>query len=333
MDNQTPKPRVRPGRIVVTGGAGFIGSWTCERLLATGCEVVAVDSLLTASRTNIAHLLGQPRFTLVEQDISASLEIDGPVDLVLHLASPASPTHYLRFPVETLRVGSEGTTHALDLAERTGARFLLASTSEVYGDPLEHPQREAYWGNVNSTGPRSVYDEAKRYAEALTTAYRRSRGVDTTIARIFNTYGPRMAVDDGRVVPTFAGQALHGRPLTVSGDGCQTRSLCYVDDTVDGLLRLAASDCAGPVNIGNDAEITILELAQEIRRATDSASPVEFVPLPQDDPRMRRPDLTVARRELGWAPRTPLRQGLLLTLPWIAAQLGIAFPTPEAAGA
>jgi dTDP-glucose 4,6-dehydratase len=269
----------------------------------------------------------------VEQDISASLEIDGPVDLVLHLASPASPTHYLRFPVETLRVGSEGTTHALDLAERTGARFLLASTSEVYGDPLEHPQREAYWGNVNSTGPRSVYDEAKRYAEALTTAYRRSRGVDTTIARIFNTYGPRMAVDDGRVVPTFAGQALHGRPLTVSGDGCQTRSLCYVDDTVDGLLRLAASDCAGPVNIGNDAEITILELAQEIRRATDSASPVEFVPLPQDDPRMRRPDLTVARRELGWAPRTPLRQGLLLTLPWIAAQLGIAFPMPEAAGA
>ena len=317
------------GRVVVTGGAGFLGSWTCERLLADSAEVVCVDSLVTSSRSNVEHLLGHPRFTFLSTDISTGVDVHGQIDLVMHLASPASPVHYLRLPVETLQVGSAGTAHALDLAERNGARFVLASTSEVYGDPLVHPQPESYWGNVNPIGPRSVYDEAKRYAEALTAAYRRARGVDTAIARVFNTYGPRMAVDDGRVVPTFAEQALNGRPLTVAGDGSQTRSLCYVDDTVDGLLRLAASSCPGPVNIGGDAEITILELAEEIRRLTGSSSSLEFVDLPQDDPRVRRPDLALAERELGWTPSTPLHEGLLRTLPWIAEELGL----PESARA
>jgi dTDP-glucose 4,6-dehydratase len=308
-------------RVVVTGGAGFVGSWTCERLLADGAEVVAVDSLVTGRRENLAHLAEHSGLTLLEADVSAGLNVPGPVDLVMHLASPASPLHYLRLPLETLRVGSLGTTHALDLAERHGARFLLASTSEVYGDPLEHPQSEGYWGNVNPVGPRSVYDEAKRFAEALTAAYRRHRGVDTVIARIFNTFGPRMAVDDGRVVPTFAAQALRGEPLTVAGDGSQTRSLCYVEDTVDGLLALAASDCAGPVNIGNDAEISVLELARLIGGLTSSSSQIAFVDLPEDDPRLRRPDLSLAREALGWAPRTPMRDGLSRTVPWIAAEL------------
>jgi dTDP-glucose 4,6-dehydratase len=308
-------------RVVVTGGAGFLGSWTCERLLADGAEVVAVDSLLTGRRNNVAHLTDDPRFTLLEQDVSRGIDVAGPVDLVMHLASPASPVHYLRLPIETLQVGSLGTTHALDLAERSGARFLLASTSEVYGDPLEHPQRESYWGNVNPIGPRSVYDEAKRFSEALTAAYRRHRGVDTAIARIFNTYGPRMAVDDGRVVPTFAEQAFRGRPLTVAGDGSQTRSLCYVEDTVDGLLRLAASGCAGPVNIGNDEEITVLELAHAVRDLASSSSPIAFVELPEDDPKLRRPDLTVAREQLGWEPSTRMRDGLSRTVRWIEQEL------------
>ena len=322
--SECPGPRRRWGagdRVVVTGGAGFLGSWTCERLLADGAEVVAVDSLLTSRAGNVAHLVDHPRFTFLEQDVSVGLDVDGPVDLVLHLASPASPVHYLRLPIETLQAGSLGTTNALELAARTGARFLLASTSEVYGDPLEHPQRESYWGNVNPIGPRSVYDEAKRFSEALTAAYRRHRGVDAAIARIFNTYGPRMAVDDGRVVPTFAEQALSGRPLTVAGDGSQTRSLCYVEDTADGLLLLAASGCAGPVNIGNDDEISVLDLARTIRELTSSSSSIHFVDLPEDDPRVRRPDLTVARRELGWAPRTPMREGLGRTLQWITEEL------------
>jgi dTDP-glucose 4,6-dehydratase len=308
-------------RVVVTGGAGFLGSWTCERLVADGAEVVAVDSLVTGRRENLAHLEDDPRFTFLEQDVSTGLDVDGPVDLVMHLASPASPVHYLRLPIETLQVGSLGTSNALDLAERSGARFLLASTSEVYGDPLEHPQRETYWGNVNPIGPRSVYDEAKRFSEALTAAYRRHRGVDAAIARIFNTYGPRMAVDDGRVVPTFAEQAISGRPMTVAGDGSQTRSLCYVEDTVEGLLLLAASGCAGPVNLGNDEEITVLDLARHIRDLTSSSSSIHFIDLPEDDPRLRRPDLAVARQELGWAPRTRMRDGLTRTVQWIAEEL------------
>jgi dTDP-glucose 4,6-dehydratase len=308
-------------RAVVTGGAGFLGSWTCQRLLEYGVEVVAVDSLVTGRLENLASVETHPRFTFVEQDVSTGLDVPGAVDLVMHLASPASPVHYLRMPIETLQVGSLGTSATLDLAERNGARFLLASTSEVYGDPLEHPQRETYWGNVNPVGPRSVYDEAKRFSEALTVAYRRHRGVDTAIARIFNTYGPRMGVDDGRVVPTFVEQAIRGRPLTVAGDGSQTRSLCYVEDTVDGLLRLAASGCAGPVNIGNDEEVTVLDLARRILELTASSSEIRFVDLPEDDPRLRQPDLTVAREQLGWAPRTRMHDGLSRTVEWIASDL------------
>ena len=306
---------------MVTGGAGFVGSWLCERLLSEGSVVTCVDSLITGSRDNVAHLMGDPGFTLLEADICDGLDVDGPVGLVLHLASPASPVHYLRLPVETLRVGSIGTVNALELAGEHGARFLLASTSEVYGDPLEHPQRESYWGNVNPIGPRSVYDEAKRFSEATTAAYRRHRGVDTVIARIFNTYGPRMAVADGRVVPTFVQQALTGEPLTVAGDGAQSRSLCFVEDTVDGLLRLALSTCAGPVNIGNDDETTMLHLAHTILELTGSSSPIRFVELPEDDPRVRRPDLTVARSELGWSPTTPTDVGLKRTVQWVADQL------------
>jgi dTDP-glucose 4,6-dehydratase len=312
-------------RVVVTGGAGFVGSWMCERLLAEGAHVWCVDSLLTGSRDNVAHLRSED-FTFVEADVSDGIPVTGPVDLVLHLASLASPVHYHRWPFETLRVGSVGTTNALDLAATHGARFLLASTSEVYGDPLKHPQRESYWGHVNPIGPRSVYDEAKRFSEAVTSAYRRSRGVSTVIARIFNTYGPRMAVADGRVVPTFVQQALDGEPLTVAGDGSQSRSLCYVEDTVEGLLRLALSDCAGPVNIGNDAETTVLELAETIIGLTGSSSSVRYVDLPEDDPRVRRPDLTAARTQLGWTPTTPLEPGLKQTVGWIAEQLAADAP-------
>jgi dTDP-glucose 4,6-dehydratase len=308
---------VSGARVVVTGGAGFVGSWLCERLLEDGAAVVCVDSLVTGSLDNVAHLRARPDFSVVEADVCDGVPVDGAVDLVLHLASPASPVHYLRLPVETLNVGSLGTSRALDLAADRGARFLLASTSEVYGDPLVHPQPEDYWGNVNPVGPRSVYDEAKRFAEAMTTAYRRSRGVDTVIARIFNTYGPRMSIDDGRVVPTFVHQALRGRPLTVAGDGSQTRSLCYVEDTVDGLVRLACSDLAGPVNIGSDAETTVLDIARLVRDLTGSTSDIEHVALPEDDPRRRRADLTVAREQLGWAPTTPSEEGLKRTVEWM----------------
>jgi dTDP-glucose 4,6-dehydratase len=307
-------------RIVVTGGAGFLGSWLCERLVGEGATVVCVDSLVTGSRENVASLEAHPRFTVVRADVCDGIPVDGHVDMVFHLASVASPVHYLRLPLETLRTGSVGTTHALDLAARTGARFLLGSTSEVYGDPLEHPQHESYWGNVNPIGPRSVYDEAKRFAEASTAAYRRARGTDTTIARIFNTYGPRMALADGRVVPAFVQQALAGEPLTVAGDGSQTRSLCWVGDTVDGLVRLAASGDAGPVNIGGDVEITVLDLARRVIELTRSSSTIEHVPLPQDDPQVRRPDLTQAEGLLGWRPRTPLDDGLTRTIEWMAAR-------------
>jgi dTDP-glucose 4,6-dehydratase len=309
-------------RVVVTGGAGFLGSWLCRRLLAAGAEVVCLDSLVTGARDNVAELESRPQFTVVEADVCDPIAVHGPVDFVFHLASVASPVHYLRLPLETLRTGSVGTVHALDLAERTGARFILASTSEVYGDPLEHPQHESYWGNVNPLGPRSVYDEAKRFGEATTAAYRRARGVDTTIARIFNTYGPRMALDDGRVVPAFIQQALADEPLTVAGDGSQTRSLCWVEDTVDGLLRLAESSSAGPVNIGSEHETTVLALAATIRRLVGSASPIQFVPLPENDPQLRCPDITEAMGLLGWRPRMPLEDGLSATVEWVRARLG-----------
>ena len=306
----------RGRRTVVTGGAGFVGSWVCERLLELGAPVVCVDSYLTGSPENLAHLDGD--LELVEQDVSTGIDVVGPVGAVLHLASPASPVHYLAHPLETLRVGSLGTMNALELAAAHGARFLLASTSEVYGDPLVHPQPEDYWGNVNPIGPRSVYDESKRFAEAVTMAHRRERGLDTTIVRIFNTYGPRMRLDDGRAIPAFMSQALAGRPLTVAGDGRQTRSLCYVEDTVDGILALAASDQPGPVNIGSSDELTMLELAARVRELAGSDSPIEFVGLPVDDPKVRRPDTRRAIELLGWEPRVPLEDGLKQTLAWFA---------------
>jgi dTDP-glucose 4,6-dehydratase len=314
-----PEPDVR--RAVVTGGAGFVGSWLCERLLDLDIQVVCVDSFVTGSRANVADLERREGFSVLEQDVSAALDVDGKVDWVLHLACPASPLDYLRLPIETMLVGSQGTKHALDLAEATGARFVLASTSEVYGDPAEHPQPETYWGNVNPVGPRSVYDESKRFAEALSTAYRTARGVDTGIVRIFNTFGPRMRVDDGRAIPAFMSQALAGRPLTVAGDGSQTRSLCYVEDTVSGLLAMAASSHPGPVNIGSQEEMTMLALAERVRALTGSGSVVEFVDLPVDDPRVRRPDTRLAAELLGWEPQVSVEEGLKRTLEWFAAQL------------
>jgi dTDP-glucose 4,6-dehydratase len=307
---------------VVTGGAGFLGSHLCERLLAAGTEVTCLDNFATSAPGNVAHLLGRPDFRLVDCDVTRALPVPGEVDLVLHFASAASPPDYLRLPVETLEVGAAGTQRALDLARDKGARFVLASTSEVYGDPRQHPQTENYWGNVNPVGPRSVYDEAKRYAEALTTAYRNSRGVDTAIVRIFNTYGPRMRPHDGRAIPTFVRQALAGDPLTVAGDGRQTRSVCYVDDTVAGILALADSDCAGPVNIGGTQEMTVLRLAQTIRELTGSTSPIEFVPRPTDDPAVRQPDTTLARQLLGWRPAIGLEEGLRRTIDWFATRSG-----------
>jgi dTDP-glucose 4,6-dehydratase len=309
-----------PRRAVVTGGAGFVGSWLCERLLDMGLDVVCVDNFVTGSRENTAELLRRPGFSVLEQDVSAGLPVNGPVDWVLHLACPASPVDYLRLPIETMMVGSQGTKHALELAERHGARFLLASTSEVYGDPAEHPQRETYWGNVNPIGPRSVYDESKRFAEALTMAYRNQRGVDTGIVRIFNTFGPRMRVDDGRAIPAFMSQALAGAPLTVAGDGGQTRSLCFVEDTVEGLVAMAASQHAGPVNIGSQDEMTMLGLAERVRDLTGSSSTVQFVDLPVDDPRVRRPDTTLAAELLGWQPQVSIEEGLKRTLEWFASQ-------------
>ncbi|WP_197320353.1 UDP-glucuronic acid decarboxylase family protein [Saccharomonospora sp. NB11] len=305
--------------VVVLGGAGFLGSHVCERLLADGHRVTCVDSLLTGSLDNVAALLEQPGFRFVEHDVTRPLaewpDLPAP-DSILHLASPASPPDYLRLPLQTLRAGAIGTENALDLATRHGARFLLTSTSEVYGDPLEHPQSESYWGNVNPIGPRSVYDEAKRYAEALTLAYHREHGTDVAVARVFNTYGPRMRVDDGRMIPTFVSQALTNAPLTVAGDGGQTRSVCYVDDTVSGLLALWRSDLVGPVNIGNPTELTVLALAERIRAATHSTSEITFVPGAVDDPRRRCPDITLARTALGWEPRTDLTEGLRRTLEW-----------------
>ena len=315
-------------RAVVTGGAGFLGSWLCELLLAEGWQVTCVDNYLTGRPENVAHLHG-PAFRLLECDVSTGLELGGRVDLVFHLASPASPVDYLRHPLETLKASSDGTWNALELARRTGARFLLASTSEVYGDPLEHPQRESYWGNVNPIGPRSVYDEAKRFAEAVTYAHRREGLVDARAVRIFNSYGPRMAVEDGRVVSTFLSQALTGQPLSVAGDGAQTRSLCFASDTVAGLLAAAMSRQPGPFNIGSDHEITVLELADLVREVCGSDAPVVHVELPQDDPRVRRPDLSRTRSQLGWEARVPLLEGLRRTATWLRQSEALA-PEPEA---
>jgi dTDP-glucose 4,6-dehydratase len=320
-------------RAVVTGGAGFLGSHLCERLLRDGVSVLCLDNFHTGAQHNVAHLLGEPDFSLVTCDVTEFLQVPGEVDLVLHLASAASPIDYLRLPVETLKVGSLGTMHALDLAREKDARFVLASTSEVYGDPLEHPQRETYWGNVNPVGPRSVYDEAKRFAEALTTAYRTSRGTNTGIVRIFNSYGPRMRPDDGRAIPTFIRQALTGEPLTVTGDGSQTRSVCYVDDTVGGILALAGSDAAGPVNIGSPDELSMLQLAGLVRELAGSYSPIRHIDRPVDDPTVRRPDITLARELLGWQPGVTLRDGLSRTIDWFVTELGLAHarePLPAA---
>jgi dTDP-glucose 4,6-dehydratase len=316
-------------RAVVTGGAGFLGSHLCEQLLRRGTDVICLDSFLTGAPANIAHLIGEPRFRLIKCDVTNFVHVPGRVDLVLHLASAASPTDYLRLPIETLKVGSLGTLHALGLAGEKGARFVLASTSEVYGDPQQHPQPESYWGNVNPVGPRSVYDEAKRYAEALTTAYRMSRGTDTAIVRIFNTYGPRMRPDDGRAIPTFIRQMLAGEPLTVTGDGSQTRSVCYVDDTVRGILALAESDAAGPVNIGGPLELPVIELAKTVIELSGSPGSIRHIERPVDDPRVRRPDTTLAQELLGWEPRVELRDGLARTIAWFRSQLaGAALPPP-----
>jgi dTDP-glucose 4,6-dehydratase len=308
-------------RTVITGGAGFIGSHLCERFLQRGDEVVCVDNLITGATENIEHLRRNPRFAFIHHDVSHPLELDGPVDNVLHFASPASPVDYLKYPIQTLKVGSLGTHNTLGLAKLKNAAYLLASTSEVYGDPEQHPQREDYWGHVNPIGVRGVYDEAKRFSEAMTMAYRRAHAVNTRIIRIFNTYGPRMRLDDGRVLPNFMGQALRGEPLTIYGDGKQTRSFCYVDDLVEGIVRLLGTDFHEPVNVGNPAEITILDFAREILALSGSKSTIEHRPLPQDDPKLRKPDIGRARKLLGWEPRIDRHEGLRRTLAYFQARL------------
>jgi len=316
-------------RILVTGGAGFIGSHLCDRLLAEGHQVVVVDNLVTGQVENVAHLAGRDDFLFIRHDVSNFIFIPGHVDAVLHLASPASPNPtspygYPQLPIQTLKVGALGTHNALGVARANRARFLLASTSEVYGDPQEHPQRETYWGHVDPAGPRSVYDEAKRFAEAITMAYHRFHGVSTRIVRIFNTYGPRMRARDGRVVPAFICQALAGQPLTVFGDGSQTRSFCYVDDLIEGIIRVLFSELHEPVNIGNPAEMTVLQFAEAIRRLTGSRLPIELRPLPVDDPKVRQPDITLARTRLGWEPKVPLEVGIGRTIEYFRSRVGCA---------
>ena len=306
-------------RTVVTGGAGFLGSHLCETLLAQGHEVIALDNFLTGTPANVEHLLEHDGFRLIKTDVTEYVHVTGKVDQVLHFASPASPIDYLELPIETMKVGSLGTLHALGLAKEKGARFLLASTSETYGDPQVHPQPESYWGHVNPVGPRGVYDEAKRFAEALTMAYRRTHDVDAAIVRIFNTHGPRMRPNDGRAIPAFASQALTGKPITVAGDGSQTRSIIYVDDLIAGILKLMRSDLPGPVNIGNPHETSVLFLAETIKRLTGSDSEIVFIDRPVDDPTVRQPDITLARTELGWEPEIGYEQGLERTLAWFAA--------------
>jgi dTDP-glucose 4,6-dehydratase len=309
-------------RILVTGGAGFLGSHLCDRLLAEGCDVIAMDNLITGATDNIAHLAGHPRFLFIKHDVTHYIYIKGPLDAILHFASPASPVDYLELPIQTLKVGSLGTHNALGLALEKSARLLLASTSEVYGDPAVHPQPESYWGHVNPIGPRGVYDEAKRFAEAMTMAYQRSHGMETRIVRIFNTYGPRMRLNDGRVVPNFVGQALAGAALTVYGDGSQTRSFCYVSDLIEGIYRLLLSDEREPVNIGNPAETSILDFAQTINRLTNNPAGIRFEPLPQDDPKQRQPDISKARRVLSWSPQVSLETGLRETIAWFSQRVG-----------
>jgi dTDP-glucose 4,6-dehydratase len=308
-------------RVLVTGGAGFLGSHLVDHLLAEGHEVIAMDNLITGTTDNIAHLAGNRRFHFIHHDVTNYIYIKSSLDAILHFASPASPVDYLELPIQTLKVGSLGTHNALGLALAKGARFLLASTSEVYGDPQVHPQSEEYWGHVNPIGPRGVYDEAKRFAEAMTMAYHRSHGVDTRIARIFNTYGPRMRLDDGRVVPNFIGQALRGEPLTVYGDGSQTRSFCYVSDLIEGIYRLLLSHEVEPVNLGNPAEIPIVEFAQKVNELTGNRAGIRFEPLPTDDPKKRQPDIRKARYVLNWEPKAPLVEGLEATIAWFAERL------------
>ena len=311
-------------RILITGGAGFIGSHLCERFLADGDDVICMDNLLTGAADNIAQLFANRRFSFIQQDVTTYIYVKGTVDAILHFASPASPIDYLELPIQTLKVGSLGTHKALGLAKEKNARFLLASTSEVYGDPLVHPQNEEYWGNVNPIGPRGVYDEAKRFAEAITMAYHRTHKVETRIVRIFNTYGPRMRLNDGRVVPNFISQALKGEPLTVYGDGSQTRSFCYVSDLVEGIVRLLRSDHSGPVNCGNPLEVSILEFARKIKALTGSKSEIVFRPLPEDDPKVRQPDITRAKKLLGWEPKVALEDGLRQTIAYFKPVLGLA---------
>ena len=308
---------------VVTGGAGFLGSHLSDRLLAEGFRVIAIDNLITGNTDNIEHLAGNPDFKFIRQNVSEYIFVPGPVDYVFHFASPASPIDYLEHPIPTLKVGALGTHNTLGLAKDKGATFLLASTSECYGDPLEHPQSEDYWGNVNPIGPRGVYDEAKRFAEAMTMAYHRFHGMDTKIVRIFNTYGPRMRLRDGRVVPAFISQALNNEPLTVFGDGSQTRSFCYVSDLIDGIFRLALSDFHEPVNIGNPGEMTILDFAQKILGLTGSTAQIVFKPLPVDDPRVRQPDISRAKRLLGWQPKVDFESGVRETIGYFRQKLGV----------
>ncbi|WP_078854998.1 NAD-dependent epimerase/dehydratase family protein [Streptomyces sp. NRRL F-5135] len=335
MTPTTTRPAWR--RAVVTGGAGFLGSHLCERLLDAGTDVDCVDNLVSGATANVAQLAGRPGFRFLEHDVCAPGCVDslpGPYDLVLHFACPASPADYLRLPLQTLDVGSLGTRNALAVARRDGARLLLASTSEVYGDPLVHPQHENYWGNVNPVGPRSVYDESKRFSEALVTAHATHNGTDAGIVRIFNTYGPRMRAHDGRAVPTFVCQALAGEPLTVAGDGTQTRSLCYVDDTVDGVLLVAAGRSVRPVNIGGTDEVSVLQIARRVLELTGSRSPIHFVERPVDDPGRRRPDTTLARELLGWEPRVPWEEGLKRTIAHFAPRSspGRRAPAPQPSG-
>ena len=307
-------------RTLVTGGAGFLGSHLCDALLQEGHEVICMDNLITGNMDNLTHI-DSDRFHFMNHDVTRHIDLKGPIDNVFHFASPASPVDYLEFPIQTMKVGSLGTHNALGVAKAKQTRFMIASTSEIYGDPLEHPQKETYWGNVNSIGPRGVYDEAKRFSEAITMAYHRTHGLDTRIIRIFNTYGPRMRIKDGRAIPNFMVQALTGQDLTVYGDGSQTRSLCFVSDLIDGIVRLMKSGHHDPVNIGNPIEISVLEMAEKILQVTGSKSKIVFKPLPEDDPKVRQPDITLARSLLGWEPRVSLEEGLRATLDYFRTSI------------